>query len=728
MSDTEHTLQALMPGARTLVEAAIQKQQDEHHAELSVNHLLWALIDRHALMAENMTQGLDAKTLRPYLEEQLQQGNAGDAVELAAFLAEVEKRATARGKSRPAERDLATVILDAAGYEVIALSTSVDTSLSVPVTTVPAAGTDVYKPRSRRPTPTLEQFGRDLTREALDGALGPVVGREEEIQLMLETLCRRTKPNPCLVGPAGVGKTAIVEGLARRIVQGDVPEALQRTRLFAVQPSSLLAGAHMAGEWQERTRTLLHEAGRTGILLFIDEVHTLIGAGGMPGTADAASLFKPALARGDLACIAATTDDEYRRFIVPDRALARRFQPIRVQELSAEQTLEVLRAWRDALVRLRGVDVSDGVLDWLVHFARQYLRNRYFPDKAIDLLEGCVAWAVAEGRQTVTQEEAAAVARRTVGMPLALGHGLQALQARLAEATLLTEEQATTLLNRLEVTTRGLDLRPARPNSVVLLLGEAVSGWQRLAETIAEVLFGTADRVVSIDFSRFVHPADVTMLMGAPPGYVGYGDSLPLHRLTQTPWCVLVCQNVDACHPRVRQVLTRALDDGFLTEATGRRIYLSDTVVLLTAAVSSDMSRRGLGFAQLSGEQGAGKDSHAAATAALGSAFMAVVDLICDELPEANAVQQRWLEGNVLPDLAERYRTYGLDLSWDDSVVTWFLNRERSVTSRRDWERVVESYLHPLLIDYLPEAGGTEMTALRVTCVENTIQVEKIAA
>ncbi len=529
---------SLTPGAQLLVQNAVSARQPGHQ-HLGVHHWLLALVERHGPMAEAMTAGLNATALRTYLHQKIQTGDLGAPLSDGDVIRQAIEHATKRGMANAAERDLAAVILAAAGYTLTETARPGDTT---------SPSTDAtYRPRATRPTPTLEQFGRDLTREAHEGKLSPVVGRAEEIDLMIETLSRRTKRNPVLVGPAGVGKTAIVEGLAQRIVRGEVPAVLAGARVMALFPSLLVAGAGVVGELQTRMKGVIAEASQDGLILFIDEVHTVIGAGGRAGSDDMGSLLKPALARGEMACIAATTDDEYRRFIEPDAALERRFQPIRVQELSPDQTLDVLRVLRDVLTRLRGVTVGDDVLRWLVDFAQQYLRNRYFPDKAVDLLEQCVAHAVTHGKTAVDEQDASTVAERMIGMPLALDDRLKILTVRLAERALLAEDDIQALLNRLQVTMRGMDVRPARPNAVVLLAGDAAGHGSALAEVLAGALFGSETREIAIDLSRFVHPADVTMLVGAPPGYVGYDDAVPLHRLAQTPWCVLRLENIDAC-------------------------------------------------------------------------------------------------------------------------------------------------------------------------------------
>lgn len=723
----------LAEGAQRLVDGALQQQAKNNHAQLGVNHWLLVLIERHGAMAEALAKGLDASALEKYLVEQLHTGRTGEALSQEMVIERAAQQATARGKSRIAERDLAVTILAAADYTLAGDETKPVAPALDKMSALPSASHEgelsssatqfKYEPRLRQPTPLLEQFGRDVTRLAAEGRLSQVVGREAEVQLMTETLCRRTKRNPLLVGPAGVGKTAIVEGLAQRIVRGVVPDVLLGVRLIVLQPSTLVVGGHMIGELEKRMQTLLHEASQDGVILFIDEVHTIVGAGGMPGLSDLASLLKPALARGEIACIAATTDDEYRRFIEPDEALERRFQPIRVQELTASQTLMVLASLRIELTQSHHVQVGDGVLTWLVDFAQHYLRNRHFPDKGIDLLEQAVAYTLTQGKQIVEVADARAVAERLVGMPPEASAGLHNLRTQLASRSLLDNLSIGRLVDRLEVTARGLDLRPTRPNAIVLMVGEAGHAAADVATIVAETLFGSAERVLSLDFSRFVHPADVTMLIGAPPGYVGYADSVILDRLAQTPWCVLLCHNIHACHSTIRDVWTQALSDGFLTNSRGKRAYLSDTVTILTAEAPMQ-SMQPLGFrtsAQVPVASGL-RDLESI----LGAEFLAQVDVVITQLQHQPLTGRSWLRYNLLADIGTRYSKLGLDLQWDDSLLDWLLTYQRTFSNQREWERLLDEQLAPALIRYLPAVPGKEVMSLRVAYHENVVEIQVI--
>jgi ATP-dependent Clp protease ATP-binding subunit ClpC len=308
-----------------------------------------------------------------------------------------------------------------------------------------------------------------------------------------------------------------------------------------------------------------------------------------------------------------------------------------------------------------------------------------------------------------------------VGMPLALADRLSTLRERLSERALLAEGDLKTLLDRLQVTMSGIDVRPARPNAVVLLIGDAATQSEALAEMVAASLFGAEEREVAIDLSRFVHREDVTMLVGAPPGYVGYGDVLALHRVAQMPWCVVRLENIEACHRRVREVLQRALADGFITDACGKRIYLSDTVVLLTARIAVESGGR-IGFQ--TAESSPALTARQAAEQALGVDFVAQTDLVCAEVPSSETTRRRWIEKYLLAELAERYRKRGLDLRWDESFVQWLLLQCSSVT-RRALEHVVDQRLGPLVVSHLDAPEDEGVRSVKVEVEGDSIRVKR---
>ena len=720
---------AVSDKAQEIIDYALAQRPDQH-STLGLHHWLLALIECRPALCKTLAPsfGDPVAELQP-VYTQLCRNNVGTPLSVETLTAAAETRAQAQGREVISACDLAYEILHAAGYPLDENASDDDSdgdpdaiyvSFSDSGSSDNGTCTERTAPhQSEGRTPMLDKLGIDLTRAALAGTLTPIVGREEEIELVIETLCRRTKRNPALVGPAGVGKTAIVEELAQRVVRGEVPEALCNLRLIMLPVSALVANCKYVGEFEERMLALLSEAREPGVVLFIDEAHTILGAGaGSRGSNDLANIIKPALARGEIACIAATTDEEYRLYLESDSALERRFQPIRVQELSAAQTLEVLRHLRETLAQLRGVDVPVDQLEWIVDFAGQYLHNRHFPDKAVDILEQCVAYGLTQGKQTLGQDDVEIVARRMAGMPLEVEHRLHALREALGKRSLLPQQTVDALINRLGVTMRGFELRIMRPNAVILLIGDAETQSAPLAEMIAGFLFGAVERMVSLDFSRFLAPSDNSMLIGSPPGYVGYEGRLTLHQVMQMPWCVLRCDNVESCHPSARDILTHGLNEGMITMADGKRVYLSDTVVVMTADIAA---RTPMGFGQ---ENGSAIDIRACTAHLLGSELVEQVDVLCTDLRADAHAQQQWLQESLLAELHQRFRSHGMHLSFDASLFPWLLSRGSTHFTRTDWERLIEEQLCPVIIPHLPGCRPQHELLLRVLAEGDNCRVE----
>lgn len=746
MAASSDSSELVSPGADALIKSVVQAAGEQGEVP-GLNLWLRLLIERHAGMAQDLAPKADPAKILASVREELACGRTGAPLAVFGVLEEALVLARLRGLRRAYESDLARVILAKAGHEVLdpvmraapseaasdmdgeekespnpppakEADAARDEETGIPLTTASA---------STIATPTLDQFGRDLTRLAREGKLGPVVGRDEETELVIETLCRRTTRNPVLVGPAGVGKTAIVEGLAQRLATGRAPALLQGVRVVELQASALVAGARFAGELEDRVKKIVREASQPSLVLFVDEVHALMGTGGHPGLSDVATQLKPALARGDIACIAATTDDEYRRFIESDKALERRFQPVRIDEPTAEQTLAIVARLAEELERSRGVAVPAPTRRWIVDFSQQFLRNRYFPAKAVDLLEQCVAHAIVRGRAACEVADAEEVGQRLIGMPVDLATRRANLARRLEREALLPRADREMLLARLEVTMASFDFRAERPNAVVLLAGEEVAAADPLCRAIAESLFGSPQRVVAMDFARFVHPEDITMLIGAPPGYVGYSEALEIHRLVQTPWCVFRCDNVHACHPRILEELAQALESGYFTDSRGRRVHLSDTVVVLTAAVETKETKA-LGFkAPPAGAAGAPRGLRRVLEGVLGQRLVTQCDTItCGESERGQAGRES-LEQAVLGPVGERFRRAGLDLHWDPSVVEWLLSMRRDCGNELEWERVVDQRLGAHLVRYEHDTHGSGERKARVRCENGALHIEAMA-
>jgi ATP-dependent Clp protease ATP-binding subunit ClpC len=545
------------------------------------------------------------------------------------------------------------------------------------------------------------------------------------VQTLIEVLCRTTKRNPVLVGPPGVGKTAIAEGLAIRIARGDVPQLLQGYRVVAVHPALLAAGVAQQSELQERVRQLIEEAAAGRVVLFIDEVHSLVGMGGDAGSNDLATMFKPALSRGDIAVVAATTDAEFRRFIQGDGALERRFQPIRIQELSKRATLDLLAARRDALAGSRNVRIGDDVLSWIVEFTDAYLRSRYFPDKAIDLLEQCVAYAASHDQSQITLEDARSVGERMVGMPAGIEERVAGLRAILSDRGLLSATDASALIANLHVRMRGFGVNPERPDAVILLLEDAATAGEMLAETIAEALYGSVDRVVTLDFGRLTDPQNLPLLLGAPPSYIGFDQTAPIHALLQAPWSVVFAQNVQAAHPLVRSVLETALDNGYFTDGAGRRVYLSDSIVVVTAGACA-LPKDGASSPETTYDDAPDARPRACAEQMLGAGLVSLCDVVASTLPVRGAGMLSWFESGLLTDLAERFAQCNMTVTWQPSLYAWLSAEQSDGMSRNEWERLLDEKVAPLLVERIPAAG--ERTSLSVGYGPAGVTVDAVEA
>lgn len=551
-----------------------------------------------------------------------------------------------------------------------------------------------------RSIPTLLQFGRDLTRDARKGKLCPVVARDAETRLLLEILCRRTKRNPILVGPAGVGKTAVVEGFAMMVASGNVPHFMKDSIVVLLQPSLILAASRgQQGNLEKWMSAILSEASQDGVILFIDEIHTIVGAGGMAGTADIASMMKPPLARGDIACIAATTDDEYRRFIEADAALERRFQPIRVQELDISLMLQVMKVVRNELAASRGVFVDDPVLERLLEHAHTYMRNRNFPDKGIDLLEQCVASALVKGTTSVEPSDADEVFSRISGTPLDLEARFNRLETDLLEIAVMSADDIQAFLGRLKVTMRGLDLRTVRPNAVVLLVDSSAQQEASLAEIISMALYDTPERVVTFDMNRISTPEECTLFFGAPPGYVGYSDTAPIHAIKQSPATVLLLQNIDSCDKQARELIEQGINDGYLLDGQARKIFLSDTIILLTA-MGGTSKRQVIGFGKTNRETSLDLWRRDAEDM-LGASLLDVVDLVCFSSSIENRYGTDWLKKGMLSSIEERYQKLNLQVTWDETLVDWLMSEFQQIQNNENHlERIVDKHITPAVIKF----------------------------
>ena len=499
-------------------------------------------------------------------------------------------------------------------------------------------------------TPTVDQLGINLTEAARAGKLDPVIGREKEIERVIQILSRRTKNNPALIGEPGVGKTAIAEGLAHRIVNNDVPETLLNKRVLTLDIGSLVAGTKYRGEFEERLKKIIEELRNTNdAILFIDELHTLVGAGAAEGAIDAANILKPPLARGELQCIGATTLDDYRKYIERDAALERRFQPVMVEEPTLEQTIEILKGIRERYEQHHKVTITDDALRAATDLSIRYIADRHLPDKAIDLIDEAASrvrlryasappdlreaqkelervirdkdsatntqeyeeasrlreaetsarervdtlraeWQakVAGAQPTVDEEEIAHVVAMWTGIPVTRiaqeeSERLLHMEDHLHKRVIGQQEAIETISRAVRRARAGLK-DPKRPIGSFIFLGPTGVGKTELAKAVAEFMFGSDEALIKVDMSEFMERHNVSRLVGAPPGYVGFDEGGQLtEAVRRKSYAVILLDEIEKAHPEVFNILLQILEDGQLTDAKGRRVDFRNTIIIMTS-------------------------------------------------------------------------------------------------------------------------------------------------
>ena len=483
-------------------------------------------------------------------------------------------------------------------------------------------GTTTHRTKEKKPK-ALEIFAREWSDPKQAALLDPVIGRELEIDRVTEILCRRTKNNPILLGEPGVGKTAIAEGLAKRLADGTVPEPLKGKRLFAIDLALLVAGTMYRGEFEARLKQLIDEAKEdSNIILFIDEIHTIVGAGSTSGSLDAANMLKPALARGEVRCIGATTWAEYKKFIEPDAALERRYQPVDVPEPTKETTLQILEGLKSRYEAHHKVKYQAEALPTAIRLAERYLTDRFFPDKAIDLLDEAAAHVnnvpseavqkdakktkrsakTSKKVREVTSEDVAAVVARLSRVPLnailqAEREALRGLESRLQAAVLGQAQAVQAVAETVQRARLGLS-DPRRPKASFLFVGPSGVGKTELARVLAKELFGKEEALHRLDMSEFSEAHTVSKLLGSPAGYVGYREQNRLtDSLRKRPNSVLLLDEFEKAHPDIQHLLLQILEEGQLTDGSGKTISLRNAYVIVTGnAGAEQVNRASLGF------------------------------------------------------------------------------------------------------------------------------------
>ncbi|MGY1732489.1 ATP-dependent Clp protease ATP-binding subunit [Geodermatophilus sp. SYSU D01045] len=803
-------MQFLSQQARELVNAAAAQALATGSADLDTEHLLWAMTGDETARAFLSRTGTDPDRLRTELEAQMPQGTP--QAERAA-LTPAAKRVLL--DAHQVSRALGSTYI---GPEHLLFALAVDAESpggrvlrehGVTPEALQQAATGGGTPGGGRPgrpassTPTLDEFGRDLTEMARNGQIDPVIGRESEIEQTVEVLSRRRKNNPVLIGEAGVGKTAIVEGIAAQIVEGDVPETLRGKRLVELDLTGLVAGTRYRGDFEERLKKIIDEIREHSdeVIAFIDELHTVVGAGASEGSGGAGNMLKPALARGELHVIGATTLDEYRRNIEKDAALERRFQPILVTEPSVEDTVQILCGLRDRYEAHHQVRFTDDAVRAAVELSDRYVTDRHLPDKAIDLIDQAGARVrrrvktpptdlrgLEQELEQLLREKDQAVAAEQYERASELRDEVATAQRRLEEArtgggsagvpevgvedvaevvsratgipvSQLTQEEMQRLLQleeRLHERVVGQDdavrvvseaVRrsrvglgdPDRPIGSFLFLGPTGVGKTELARALAEAMFGDSDRMVRLDMSEFQERHTVSRLVGSPPGYVGYEDAGQLtEAVRRRPYSVVLLDEIEKAHPDVFNTLLQVLDDGRLTDSQGRTVDFTNTVLIMTSNLGSELIQgrnTPLGF---------GTGDGAAADAGLRDRLMRrlresfrpeflnrIDEIVVFQQLESEQLQQ--ITRLLLDETRRRLSAQGIEVTFTDDAVAWIAERGfepqfGARPLRRAIQREVDNPLARLLLDGRVGAGRHVVADVRDGALDLRVEDPEPAA
>ena len=453
----------------------------------------------------------------------------------------------------------------------------------------------VSESEEAKPSP-LEEFGYDITQAAREGKLDPLVGREDEIQRVIQILGRRRKNNPMLVGDPGVGKSAIVEGIAIKIVNGDIPPVLADKRLISLDLGSIVAGTKYRGDFEKRLKNIINEAATSpDVILFIDEFHTIVGAGGASGSLDAANMLKPALARGEIQCIGATTMDEFKKSVEKDGALDRRFQKIVVERTDISHSISILARLKTNYEKHHNVIYTDEAIEACVRMSERYITDRCLPDKAIDAMDEAgskVRLKNPKKTGKVTAEDVADVISKMTGIPsgrVAENESSRLLKMRdVLRKRIIGQDEAIDKVVRAIQRNRAGIKDPGKPIGTFLFFGPTGVGKTQLAKSLAEYLFDSEDNMIRLDMSEYMEKFNVSRLIGAPPGYVGFEEGGQLsERVRRKPYCVVLLDEIEKAHPDVFNLLLQIMDEGRLTDSTGRTVSFRNTIVIMTSNVGS---------------------------------------------------------------------------------------------------------------------------------------------
>ncbi|GAA4831455.1 ATP-dependent Clp protease ATP-binding subunit [Saccharopolyspora rosea] len=767
--------------ARTLLAEAARFAHERGRSELDALHLLRAAAAQEPTRGMLRQAGVDVDALTARIEEGLPPAAGKESAEGSVSLTPAAK-AVLGDAHRVARATGSTYI--GPEHVLLAMAANPDSEpgrlLGNSGATPEALRTAARDAQQARPgadsdTPTLDQFGTDLTARARAGELDPVIGRADEIEQTVEVLSRRTKNNPVLIGEAGVGKTAIVEGLAQRIAEDRVPQVLRGKRVVQLDLSGMLAGTRYRGDFEERMTKVIDEIAehRDELIVFVDELHTVVGAGGAEGAVDAGNMLKPRLARGELHVVGATTLDEYRKHIEKDPALERRFQPVQVPEPSVADTVEILRGLRANYEQHHEVRYTDEAVRAAARLSDQYISDRFLPDKAIDLLDqagarkrlsaldpGSRAGELRRRVERLEQEKDEAVAAEEYEEASKLRDEITRVQAELAEigeaegplevtdadiaeivsratgvpVNRLTEAERSRLRNlEEELHRRVVGQRdavralaravrrsrsglgdPNRPVGSFLFLGPTGVGKTELAKALAESLFGDEKRMIRLDMSEFQERHTASRLVGAPPGYVGHDEAGELtEAVRRHPYSVVLLDEIEKAHPDVFNTLLQVLDDGRLTDGRGRTVDFSNTVLIMTSNLGSEVvstSGGAIGFRSDDAAPAVDERVMPKLREAFRPEFLnRITEIVV--FRRLDAEQLRTITRMLLESTVERLRELGVRVEFSSAAVDWIAERGYQPEFgarplRRAIERRVDDPISDLLLDGALAEGG----------------------
>ena len=521
----------------------------------------------------------------------------------------------------------------------------------------------------------LDEFGYDITQAARDGKLDPLVGREDEIMRVIQILGRRRKNNPMLVGDPGVGKSAIVEGIAIRIINGDIPSSLADKKLISLDLGAIVAGTKYRGDFEKRLKSIINEVSkRPDVILFIDEFHTIVGAGGASGSLDAANMLKPALARGDIQCIGATTMDEFRKIVEKDGALDRRFQKIVVEHTDIPHSISILTRLKDNYEKHHGVSYTQEAIEACVRMSDRYITDRCLPDKAIDAMDeagSMVRLKSSSKTGIVTAEDVATVISKMTGIPSGRiaeneSSKLMKMGEKLKGIIIGQDEAIEKVVRAIQRNRAGIK-DPGKPIGTFLFFGQTGVGKTQLAKSLAEYLFDSEDNMIRLDMSEYMEKFNVSRLIGAPPGYVGFEEGGQLsERVRRKPYCVVLLDEIEKAHPDVFNLLLQVMDEGRLTDSNGRTVSFRNTIVIMTSNVGSrELQEYGKGLGFSTSSKNVDGDRKAVLEKALRKAFPPEFINRVDEQVFFNALTRENMEKIIdieLKGLKSRVKEAGFEL------------------------------------------------------------------